>query len=212
MTDTPRPGRPPGLPKTGGRKVGSLDKQQRQVVNDKMANDILSVYKKLGGVKFLLSWAKDNPSEFMRQCWARLAPAFPKDGADVQVTNQSVNIDMSDPNTARDVACRLAYVLAKGMQAAEVEPDLPPLERQVIEPAPLPEPHADVHEIPEPGVYGPAHRDYAAWAASLRQTPEEAAQAAEIHGSSLEQGVGGLRSGYSSEPPTTVRSRPRGRR
>lgn len=105
--------RPPGqsgLPKVGGRKVGSLSKERRKEVNDMLANDILACYAAMGGLSWLLKWAEKNESEFVRQCLARLFPAFPKsDDADVLV--QQVNIgELSD----LDAACRIAFVLAKG--------------------------------------------------------------------------------------------------
>lgn len=113
------PGRRPGLPKVpgSGRRRGSLDKQARTQITEKIAGDILRTYQKLGGAKWLLEWAEGNPGEFVRQCLSRLMPPMPRpDDADT-VNNTQINV-MSD----RDAAIRVAYALAKGMHLTQPEP------------------------------------------------------------------------------------------
>ncbi|MCY1423552.1 hypothetical protein D9M71_392660 [compost metagenome] len=213
MAGVGRPGRPPGSVKTGGRKPGSLDKQARTLINDQLANDILSVYEKLGGQKFLLLWARENQTEFIRQCWARLAPAFPKESPDT-VQNTQINIDAT---SEMEAGRRVAYLLASA--AAKMDLPAEPAQR-VIEQDPMPrqldpivEATPQAHDEPEgPASYGHAHASYQEWVNDLRKTDHERAAEAEVHGSSAEQGVGGLRSGVSTQPPTTVAGRLRGRR
>lgn len=109
-------GRLPGSPKQpgSGRRKGSLDKQQRALITGEIAADILAVFKKLGGRRFLETWARNNETEFVRQCLARLMPAFPKDPNDD--AGPLVNINLGDTT---DVARRIAYALAKGVAEQE---------------------------------------------------------------------------------------------
>ncbi|WP_448177024.1 hypothetical protein [Pseudomonas putida] len=106
-----------GAPKTGGRRKGSLDKNARQLITGEMANDLLVVYRKLGGVKWLLEFAKNNPVEFMRQGLSRLLPAAPKDDFDIQI-NQQFNSNMSDFEAAQ----RIAFALSKAVHGQEGQP------------------------------------------------------------------------------------------
>jgi hypothetical protein len=117
--------------KTGGRRRGSLDKGERQLVTSEMAGDILAVYKKLGGVKWLLKFAQDKPEEFLRQGLSRLFPAAPRDDAEGFTQNNQFNIgDLS----TRDAACRVAFLLNSSMHP---DPSL------VVERAPVAERVAD---------------------------------------------------------------------
>ncbi len=101
-----------GGPKTGGRRRGSLDKSERQLVTSEMAWDILTVYKRLGGVKWLLKFAEDNPAEFLRQGLSRLFPAAPKDDEPAGGTyNTQINFDSNPMEAAR----RVAFALASGV-------------------------------------------------------------------------------------------------
>jgi hypothetical protein len=131
-----KPGRPPGLPKTGGRKRGSLDKAARSLITEKVAGDILTTYKKLGSQKFLLEWAQQNQTEFIRQCLARLMPPMPRDSDDTAVNNTQINIGQISEIEA---AMRIAFVLRLGLQRQEeqaqpvaeripTEPELPSLD------------------------------------------------------------------------------------
>lgn len=108
-----RPGRPQGLPKTGGRKKGSLDRQARALITERIAGDILATYQNLGGQEFLLEWAKANQTEFIRQCLTRLMPAPPKDEPDT-VNNTLINVDTLDD---RAVAMRIAFALSNAIHS-----------------------------------------------------------------------------------------------
>lgn len=100
-----------GAPKTGGRRRGSLDKGERQVVTAEMAGDLLAVYKKLGGVKWLLKFAQDNPKEFLQQGLSRLMPAPQKDEPDVVQNNQFNIGNLSET----EAAIRVAFALSKAI-------------------------------------------------------------------------------------------------
>lgn len=103
--------------KTGGRTRGSLDANERKLLSSRYAKHIDQVYMKLGGPEFLLTWAQDNPSEFIKQCWARIAPAFMKDDPDIQI-NQQFNVNnLSD----KEIAARIAFALNKGMEQPAIE-------------------------------------------------------------------------------------------
>lgn len=110
--------RPPGT----GRKKGSLDKAARTLVTAEMAKDILDVYRMLGGVAFLHSWAVDNPSAFVNGPLARLMPAPPKaDGDDDTLV--SINIG-GGVDGEIEIGRRIAFALAKAahLQGEAVAP------------------------------------------------------------------------------------------
>lgn len=116
------PGRPPGLPKVpgSGRKRGSLDKSARLLLTDRMAADILKVYKRLGP-DWLFTVAKERPDLFINQCLSRLLPPAIKDDPDIQL-NQQFNVStMSDTEAARHVAFALAKALYPDPSLAPVE-------------------------------------------------------------------------------------------
>ncbi|UVJ45982.1 hypothetical protein NVV94_10795 [Pseudomonas sp. LS1212] len=113
-TGKPR-GRPKGCVKTGGRVAKSLDKNERQLITNKMAGDILSVYEALGGVNWLLKFAKDQPGAFIAQALSRLFPAPQKDDPDA-VFNTQVNINHM---TDIEIASRVAFALNKGLHAQQ---------------------------------------------------------------------------------------------
>jgi hypothetical protein len=164
-----------GAPKTGGRRRGSLDKGERQVVTAEMAGDLLAVYKKLGGVKWLLKFAQDNPKEFLQQGLSRLFPAPQKDDADV-VQNNQINIGNLSETEA---AIRVAFALSKAIYP---DPSLAPPVRtveRVDTPEPItpqqacdwrnPTPPCTPPAEPEP-VDDPARRQ---WAESLKLTTDQ---------------------------------------
>lgn len=171
--------RPPGLPRTGGRKKGTLDKARRFQLTERMARDILATYRKLGGQEFLLKFAQENPKEFVQQCLGRLMPAPYKEDPDLQVNTQ-VNLgNLSD----FEVAQRIAFTLNKGVHAQE-QAVLSPQESCRIEqaPEPVPEPIE-----PEPVERPKSFRDeahYAEWCEQAKMTPE---QKALIHRPSAEE-------------------------
>ncbi|MCE6980745.1 hypothetical protein EI534_25900 [Pseudomonas frederiksbergensis] len=101
-----------GAPKTGGRKRGSIDREARKLLTDKMSSDLMFVYSKLGGRAWLLEFAEKNPVEFIRQGLSRLWPSPQKDdSADIQI-NQQFNIDNL---SEREAAVRVAFALSKAI-------------------------------------------------------------------------------------------------
>jgi hypothetical protein len=63
-----KPGRPKGLPKTGGRKKNTPNK-----ITSAFKTALLEAFQKMGGTDALVKWAKKNPTEFYKIC-ARLIP------------------------------------------------------------------------------------------------------------------------------------------
>lgn len=161
-------------PKTGGRKRGSLDREQRKVLTDKMAADLMYCYGKLGGRTWLLEFAKENPGEFIRQGLSRLWPAPQKsDDGDFAVQNNQYNVSTMSPV---EVARNVAFALNLGLHLAEQE-------QQVvadITPEPITSQRADwqppvmpplVHPEPEPEPDPEREK----WVSELSLTPEERA-------------------------------------
>lgn len=167
-------GRLPGSPRPAGsgRRKGSLDKQQRALITEQVAKDLLTVYRKLGGVKWLLEWAKANETEFIRQGLARLMPAFPRPEGDPDVqVNQQFNIDSGN---SIDIARRIAFALSMGADAlgqgdAVIAERVPyvQLSPEPAEPVPAPAPD-------------PAREEWARQAA-MTQEQRLAAEDAEQH-------------------------------
>jgi hypothetical protein len=204
--------------KSGGRRKGSLDKGERQLVTAEMAGDILTVYKRLGGVKWLLEFAKANPGEFLRQGLSRLMPAAAKDDEPGSTYNQ-YNFNQQD---SFEAARRIAFTLSKALNAdpsVVIEHDIPVAERAPVAPpqdayhAP-PAEHVQVHQ-PEP-VEDPNKQR---WAEELHLTPEERRERDLIretreplesyHGSSAEHGRGPIRSSgsFDRDPRAAQRDR-----
>jgi hypothetical protein len=63
-----KPGRPRGLPKTGGRKKNTPNKTTAA-----FKTAVLMAFEGTGGTGALVRWAKKNPTEFYKIC-ARLIP------------------------------------------------------------------------------------------------------------------------------------------
>lgn len=190
--------------KTGGRRRGSIDREERKVITDRMAADLVFCYAKLGGRDWLLSYAEANPKEFIQFGLSRLWPAPQKsddepNGGD---TYNTVNFnDMSDMEIGR----RVAFALAKGLHAQQQleqqsEPiDVTPQERhESMTPQ-------EACRVPDrPLVYPEpveASQDQTRWANELSLSPEERRANALVrdtrectienyHGSSAEQGGG----------------------
>lgn len=191
-----------GAPKTGGRKRGSIDREERKLLTDKMAADLMFCYSKLGGRNWLLEYAKANPREFIQFGLSRLWPAPQKDDVDF-VQNNQFNFDGT--NTV-EAARRVCFALNAGLHAQQqleqqgelIEAGITPEEAypaprwqspDVVPDTPLlqPEPIADL--------------DRERWVQELALTPEQRLDAAAIretreasitnyHGSSAEQGHG----------------------
>lgn len=162
-----------GSIKTGGRVAGSLDAGQRKLVTAKMAGDLLDVYERLGGVDWLLKFAKDNPAEFLRQGLSRLFPAPVKDDDSSGGTfNTQINIaNLSD----KEVAARVAFVLARGVHGdPSVAIDAPLIEREPVAPRrePVMTPQAACHiDMLKPEPVEDPERER--WASELPLTAQE---------------------------------------
>jgi hypothetical protein len=61
-------GRPKGIPKTGGRKPGSLNKTTVAV-----KEAFREAFELLGGTQALVTWAGENPTQFY-QLYSKLIP------------------------------------------------------------------------------------------------------------------------------------------
>ncbi|WP_095195875.1 hypothetical protein [Pseudomonas sp. Irchel 3A7] len=189
-----------GAPKTGGRRKGSLDKGERQLVTAEMAADIMTVYRKLGGVRWLLKFAQDNPAEFLRQGLSRLMPAPQKDDPDV-VNNTQINVgNMSDIQ----IAARVAFALSKGLHAQKAERVLTDETVEPVTPQEACDWRNPIGEVPPSmtPVDDPQRRQ---WASELPLSPQEKADQALIRqtrdaslttyaGSGSEHGGGNSRS------------------
>lgn len=175
-------GRPPGLPKTGGRVKGSLDKRKRQLISGEIAADILSAYRSLGGAAFLLEYAQAQPGAFIRDCLSRLMPPMPKD-EEPQGNGPTISINgLSDV----EAATRIAFALAKAQNALNEQQTVSTVERV---PSHGPECLPPLDKVP----VDPAGAE---WANSLRQSNEEqlvqethTASLETYSGSSAEQGL-----------------------
>jgi hypothetical protein len=213
-----------GAPKTGGRRRGSLDRGERQLVTAEMAGDILAVYKKLGGVKWLLKFAEDNPAEFLRQGLSRLFPAAPKDDEPSGTYNQFNIGNLTD----REAACRVAFLLNSAMHgdpSAAIVHEAPVAERVPVTPPrrePMTPQEACRPEVPQPEpIDNPAQAE---WAASLPLSPQERADQKLIRqtrearletyaGSPGEQGGSTMRSQATAKPTVSeLHQRMRNRR
>lgn len=114
-------GRLPGSPKPpgSGRRKG-IGREERKLLTDKMAGDLMYVYGKLGGRQFLLKFAQENPAEFLRQGLSRLFPAFPKPEGDADILIQQNNFS----GDTTDIARRIAFALSLGLDAQGADPTL----------------------------------------------------------------------------------------
>lgn len=161
--------------KTGGRVRGTLDKGERAVLSAEMAGDLLAVYKKLGGVKWLLKFAQDNPAEFLKQGLSRLMPAPQKDDPEVQF-NQQINVGSF---TAIEAASRVAFALRAGIEAQQdlvaerVEDPTPQEACEWRNPTAQP-----VDAMPQWQPSAIEDPDRERWASELPLTPEERADQA----------------------------------
>jgi hypothetical protein len=196
-------------PKTGGRKRGSIDREARKVLTDRMAGDLMTVYGRLGGVDWLLEFAKANPAEFIKSGISRLWPAPQKDDEPSGTYNQ-FNFNQND---AFEAARRVAFLLSS---ATHTDPSI--VAEQDITPVVPEQPvKSNWHPAPEPGpllrpepIDNPAQAE---WAASLPLSPQERADQkliretrevsiANYTGSSVEQGLGPAQRQRPAEPRT----------
>ena len=62
------PGRPKGLPRTGGRQKGTINKTTASV-----KEALTQAFEQMGGVPALLTWGRSSPDEFYK-LWAKMLP------------------------------------------------------------------------------------------------------------------------------------------
>ncbi|EEG07269.1 hypothetical protein [Pseudogulbenkiania ferrooxidans] len=137
--------RPPGLPKTGGRKPGSPNRNQ---LTEDMRKSIVAVFKKMGGTRWLLDWAKENETEFVRLVLSRVLPAAPRDDSPNLVINTGPQVNVDELSDLQ-AASRIAFAL-QTFAAERLEPQL--IEGEHVKPAPAeptPTP-APAPQAPEP--------------------------------------------------------------
>lgn len=161
-------GRPPGLPKTGGRKPGSPNKLQ---VTEAMRKDILTAYKRLGGVAWLVKWAQANETEFVGKVLSHVLPAAPRDEPSATINSMLVN---ADTLTDMQAASRIAFALASAAQ--QLEPPARIIEGEHVKPAPAESVPAPAPQAPEP-------------APPPEPTPESEQREVAHFGTGREQGV-----------------------
>src|SRR3990167_6072648 len=100
--------KPPG----SGRRRGSIDREQRKLLTNKLAGEIWTTFKRLGK-NWLFELAKEKPELFVSHFLSRLLPPALKDPEPDSVNNLQVNIgNLSD----REIATRIAFALSLGMQ------------------------------------------------------------------------------------------------
>gem|GEM_PF-3428923 len=193
-----------GQPKTGGRKKGTLDKGERQIISDGLAGDLLAVYKKLGGVKWLLEFAKNNPAEFIRQGLSRLLPAPQKEGDD---TGGNHNTQNNYYNlTPLEAAQRVAFALSVGARELEKQAPVIEAERVTASRAPDPEPEISPQEAcrwgppdqPNPSPDLELDRARQHWIDELPLTDEQRAEKALVR-ETVERDITNYRGGSSAE-------------
>jgi hypothetical protein len=189
-------------PKTGGRRRGSIDREERKVLTDKMAGDLVWCYQKMGGRDWLLEFAKANPAEFIKSGLSRLWPAPARDDEAGNSQFNQFNIGGDTFESAR----RVAFLLSSAMHpdpSVVIEHDIPVAERVPPEPVtpqemPRWRPPSDA-----PDMTYELDPERAEWAASLPLSPQERADQLLIkqtkettletyHGGLAEQGGSGM--------------------
>ncbi|KZN16199.1 MULTISPECIES: hypothetical protein [Pseudomonas] len=198
-------------PKTGGRKRGSIDREERKVLTDKMAGDLMWCYQRLGGRDWLLKFAQDKPEEFLRQGLSRLFPAPQKDDEPSGTYNTQINVNNM---TAVEAGMRVAYALNLGIQAQrELAPVAERVPEQPVDISPQ-EALGNWQPTPEPLLRPEPVEDPAKtlWIEELPLTAEQRRDNAVVrqtHGGSLESYAGSpgeqggtVQRGASSRKPT----------
>lgn len=174
-------GRLPGTPKTGGRRRGTLDREQRKLLTDRMAHDLMWCYQKLGGRQFLLKFATEQPAEFLRQGLSRLFPAPQKEDPDAAQYNQFNQYNLGNLNE-REVATRIAFALSLGLQDQQ---------EQVIEAR---EPYSAISPQEACHIEPPADADQQAFFRDVTQSQEE-----KLNSESLDERC--ARKAFADSPP-----------
>lgn len=159
--------------KSGGRRRGSIDREDRKILTDKMAGDLVWCYQKMGGRDWLLEFAKANPAEFIKSGLSRLWPAPQKDDEAGGNTFNQYNLGTDTFESAR----RVAFLLSRAMHpdpSVVIEHDIPEAERV----PPVTPPQDAYHAPPVEGVQ--VHQpepvedpNKQRWVEELHLTPEE---------------------------------------
>ncbi|WP_160106173.1 hypothetical protein [Pseudomonas izuensis] len=188
--------------KTGGRKRGSIDREERKVLTDLMAGDLMYCYAKLGGRSWLLEYAKNNPKEFIQFGLSRLWPA-PQKSEDPEVVNNNTQINI-DNLSELEIARRIAFVLAKATYSnPAIAPHVIDITPQEAPPEGYANPNMWTPPVEAPDML-PVDEDRARWASEIPLTPQERADQALVRetkqtsietyrgGNSLEQSGHGM--------------------
>lgn len=123
-------GRQPGLGKVpgSGREKGTPNSH---AITEKVKGDLLAVYAKLGGRRFLLQYGKDHPDEFVRHLM-KLVPAAREPEPDISV---AIGVQVENMNL-QETAARVAFLLARAAHESGIDQP-PPTRTLTIEPEPV---------------------------------------------------------------------------
>jgi hypothetical protein len=160
-----------GAPKTGGRRKGSLDKGERQLVSAELGYSILATFEMLGGTAAMLEWAAENKTVFYTQILSHLMPPPQRDeGAEV-VNNTQINVNnLSD----REAAVRVAFALSKAVYDSE---PAPAIEHEPVFAPNAWQPPTDAPSMPDPRLAPkepePLDEDHQRWINELPLTDEQ---------------------------------------
>jgi hypothetical protein len=101
----PGPGRPKGLPNLNSREL---------------KENLMTAFRQVGGKRYLVKLAKENPEIFCRL----LGKVLPVEKPVAQNTTNVLNLNSGDRNSRDDLllAQRLAFVLDRGIRAGHGQP------------------------------------------------------------------------------------------
>lgn len=121
----------PGTPKPpgSGRRKGSVNKAQRQVLTDKLAHQIWQTFVRLGP-DWLYDLAQKRPDLFVGHFLSKFAPPAQKDGEDAPLVALNFNGDTVE------AARRIAFALAAGADAQGVDPTVERVPYVQLDPSP----------------------------------------------------------------------------
>lgn len=173
-----------GRRSTGGRQPGA-----KNVITEKVKGDLLAVYRQLGGRRWLLAYARDNPDEFVKHLMRLLPP--PREDLEPDTTPPA-------PDSLFDSARKIAFILALAQHEQEARTtdvelvemaEPPPQAPEQQDPAPLPpldeapvvEPCAPPKSDPEGIEETEAYRGSAAEQGRLHTRPEAIDQRRQAH-------------------------------
>jgi len=109
--------------KYGGRKKGTPNK-----ISAVAQNDVMKVFKQLGGVKAMTEWAKDNKTEFYK-IYAKALPKNIQAPDEGQEVDEEWTVTVRDEGTGRVLPGEAAVVLEEVMDSVtgtgESKPRIP---------------------------------------------------------------------------------------